>query len=234
MAATGAAAPSVQPIGLHALLAAALACLDRPGEAHRELAAFVEKQPGVTLSQLRHRRAPTQAAADLQARFVGGLAFAGLPEHLAEPDVSEPYSVVPAVLARTDTQGLHAMLRGSASPMILVAEPEFDIKIGGSVAMRGSGAAADVKAREVLRARLDRLTRGNPAQPFVTKAWNAASDKGRDLGLGLLALGYRNVIWCRGGTEAWLPAKLPVERLSRSIAQAVAEPDDTFPQARRQ
>jgi hypothetical protein len=44
-------------------------------------------------------------------------------------------------------------------------------------------------------------------------SWNAAFWDARNLALDLVALGYANVSWYRGGLEAWDVAGLPVTRL---------------------
>ena len=45
--------------------------------------------------------------------------------------------------------------------------------------------------------------------PIVTVAWNAERYQSRNLALRLVALGYTNVYWYRGGREAWEVAGLP-------------------------
>jgi hypothetical protein len=51
--------------------------------------------------------------------------------------------------------------------------------------------------------------RGDRSMPVVTMAWNADRFSGRNLAFRLVALGYTNVIWYRGGREAWEVAGLP-------------------------
>ena len=43
----------------------------------------------------------------------------------------------------------------------------------------------------------------------VPVGWNAERYQGRNLALRLVALGYPNVYWYRGGREAWKVAGLP-------------------------
>jgi rhodanese-related sulfurtransferase len=53
------------------------------------------------------------------------------------------------------------------------------------------------------------LTGGDRAKPIVAVGWNAERHTGRNLALRLVALGYTEVYWYRGGREAWLSADLP-------------------------
>lgn len=44
---------------------------------------------------------------------------------------------------------------------------------------------------------------------MVTIGWNAERYQGRNLALRLVALGYNQVYWYRGGRESWEVAGLP-------------------------
>jgi hypothetical protein len=67
--------------------------------------------------------------------------------------------------------------------------------------------------RGALKAWLGPLLDGNPSRRLITISWNAERWHGRNLALELVALGYPNVSWYRGGLEAWDAAGLPVQRL---------------------
>ena len=56
---------------------------------------------------------------------------------------------------------------------------------------------------------MQQLTGGDRNVPVVTMGWNAERFQGRNLALRLAALGYTEVYWYRGGTEAWEVAGLP-------------------------
>ncbi len=56
---------------------------------------------------------------------------------------------------------------------------------------------------------MQQLTASQPTTPVVTLAWNADRFAGRNLALRLVALGYTNVYWYRGGREAWEVNGLP-------------------------
>jgi TolB-like protein/class 3 adenylate cyclase/Tfp pilus assembly protein PilF/rhodanese-related sulfurtransferase len=83
--------------------------------------------------------------------------------------------------------------------------------IPGAIALWGAGIGGTTS--DPFQARLGRkmqeLTHGDPSMPVVTVAWNADRYSSRNLALRLVALGYTNVIWYRGGREAWEVAGLP-------------------------
>jgi adenylate cyclase len=60
---------------------------------------------------------------------------------------------------------------------------------------------------------MQQLTGGDRTVPVVAMGWNAERFQGRNLALRLVALGYANVYWYRGGREAWEVAGLPVTEL---------------------
>jgi adenylate cyclase len=53
------------------------------------------------------------------------------------------------------------------------------------------------------------LTYGDLAHPIVAMGFNSERFDGRNLALRLVALGYTQVYWYRGGREAWEVAGLP-------------------------
>ena len=83
--------------------------------------------------------------------------------------------------------------------------------IPGAIALPGAGIGGSTF--DSFQARLDRkmqeLTHGDRSIPIVTLAWNTDRFSSRNLALRLVALGYTNVIWYRGGREAWKVANLP-------------------------
>jgi rhodanese-related sulfurtransferase len=63
--------------------------------------------------------------------------------------------------------------------------------------------------QERLKRKFAELAHANRELPIVTVGWNAERYQGRNLALRLVALGYSNVYWYRGGREAWEAADLP-------------------------
>ena len=60
-----------------------------------------------------------------------------------------------------------------------------------------------------MRKKMRALTKGDLATPIVAVGWNSERFDGYNLALRLIALGYTNVYWYRGGREAWEVAGLP-------------------------
>jgi adenylate cyclase len=71
----------------------------------------------------------------------------------------------------------------------------------------------DDAKRQAFKVLVDHLVRGDRTRRVITFPWNAAFWDARNLALDLVALGYTNVSWYRGGLEAWDVAGLPVTRL---------------------
>jgi hypothetical protein len=68
----------------------------------------------------------------------------------------------------------------------------------------------DDQARQSLKSWLDRQLSDQTSRRLITFSWNAERWHARDLALELVALGYPNVSWYRGGVEAWDVAGYPV------------------------
>ena len=87
--------------------------------------------------------------------------------------------------------------------------------IPGAIGLKFSGLGGSFtdEAQDRLRRKMVELTRGNLNQPVVAVGWNAEHFDGRNLALRLVALGYTNVFWHRGGREAWEVAGLPESEL---------------------
>ena len=87
--------------------------------------------------------------------------------------------------------------------------------IPGAIGLKFSGLGGSFadEAQDRLRRKMVELTRGNLNQPVVAVGWNSERFDGRNLALRLVALGYTNVLWYRGGREAWEVAGLPETEL---------------------
>jgi adenylate cyclase len=75
---------------------------------------------------------------------------------------------------------------------------------GRAAAYRAAGSGQDR-----LRRKMAELTGGDLSKPIVAVGWNSERFDGRNLALRLVAMGYTNVYWYRGGREAWEVAGLP-------------------------
>ena len=103
-------------------------------------------------------------------------------------------------------------LLATARPLVVVAlSPSWGRSIPGAVGLQFAGLGGDFMdaAQNRLRDKMRHLTGGDPNRPVVAVGWNAEAFEGHNLALRLAALGYRNVYWYRGGTEAWEVAGLP-------------------------
>ena len=77
----------------------------------------------------------------------------------------------------------------------------------------GFGGTLTDGAQERLGRKMAALTGGDLGKPIVAVGWNSERFDGRNLALRLVALGYTNVHWYRGGREAWEVAGLPETEL---------------------
>ena len=230
---------------VHSLLAAAYAQLGRPGDARKELAAYTAIEPWVTLRWLRHRRWPTDAAAAERAREIDGLAKAGLRDHAEEEDDTgidaqhglRPHDYLsptplgaPGVI-RITTAALSAMLvreEGPGRPVVLATtRPRPDFRFLGSHELPGvfAGDSFDAEAQRAFEKKINQLTRGDKKHPIVAAGWNSERWSSRNLALQLVALGYENVFWYRGGLEAWDVAGLPEKAHRRAAVDEASRVD---------
>ncbi len=81
----------------------------------------------------------------------------------------------------------------------------------GAIGLKRAGAGGSYSdgAQDRLRQKMQALTNGNLVMPIVAAGFNSERIDGRNLALRLVALGYTNVYWYRGGREAWEVAGLP-------------------------
>jgi adenylate cyclase len=217
-------------------LAAAYANAGRTEDARRELRDYVKRQPTSTLRGLRHIMKPTPAAAEELEREFEGLARSGLRDHVDEDvDAGLPIAtgVQPNPLDAWTPRGApgvsvirtfelaalidHEQDGGNEQPLLLstMCSVCLDIVFPGSIYVPQYLRHEPMtdEQRGALKAWLDPLLEGNPRRRLIIISWNAERWHGRNLALELVALGYPNVSWYRGGLEAWDAAGLPVQRL---------------------
>jgi len=73
----------------------------------------------------------------------------------------------------------------------------------------GLGGSLTDPLQDRLRSKMHELTAGDRNRPIVAVGFNSERFDGRNLALRLVALGYAQVYWYRGGREAWEVADLP-------------------------
>jgi len=202
-------------------------------DARRELREFIKLRPWQTLRGMRHSVSPVAAAAKEWNYEVAGLAVAGLRDHVPEdadlglptdvgPRSSNRFSLTPVGapgVSVVRTSELKALIDTAANgpgepPLLLSTNCTlcFDIDIPGAVRVPGAyiRGPLDDQARQGLKSWLDRQLNGPTSRRLITFSWNAERWDARNLALELVALGYPNVSWYRGGVEAWDVAGYPV------------------------
>jgi adenylate cyclase len=87
--------------------------------------------------------------------------------------------------------------------------------IPGAVGLKdaGIGGTLSDEAQNRLGRKMASLTTGNLNRPLVAVGWNSERLDGRNLALRLVALGYTQVYWYRGGREAWEASGQPEAEL---------------------
>jgi tetratricopeptide (TPR) repeat protein len=86
--------------------------------------------------------------------------------------------------------------------------------IPGAIGLENAGSSFVGEIRDRLRRKMQALTGGDLNKPIVAMGWNSERFDGRNLALRLVALGYTEVFWYRGGREAWEANGLPEAALT--------------------
>jgi tetratricopeptide (TPR) repeat protein len=211
-------------------LAVSYAYAGKLEDARRELREFTRLRPWQTLRWLRHSASPIAADAKEWDYEIAGLALAGLRDHVpegADPELPTdegprsgnrrpPTSIGAPALSVIGTSELKALIdaRPDEPPLLLSTDCSrcFDIDIPGAVSVPGTylRGPLDDQGHLGLKNWLDRQLNGQTSRRLITLSWNAERPQGRKLALELIALGYPNVSWYRGGAEAWDVAGYPV------------------------
>jgi TolB-like protein/class 3 adenylate cyclase/tetratricopeptide (TPR) repeat protein len=211
---------------IYAAIAAVQALAGHIKEAHASAAEASRNWPPLTVRlffKFSAANSTNPAVVAQVAHLRDGLRLAGLRDHADEDaengiapdnvlhidyDAATP-GTAPGV--RTIRTPDLARLIDEHKPLVLDASLPWGMSIPGAVGLWGVGVGGSVfdnyQAR--LRTKIQQLTKGDPSAPVVTMAWNAERYQGRNLALRLVALGYTNVYWYRGGREAWEVAGLP-------------------------
>src|SRR5262249_24068750 len=159
-------------------------------------------------------------------RIQDALRIAGLRDH-AEPDADfgvasdnllrerlEGHTPTTALGATTvKTEELAKILTMQKPLVIDTMWRTWHLSIPGAVGLQESDAGGDLAdaLQDRIRRKMNELTGGDQSRPIVAVGFNSENFGGRNLALRLVALGYKNVFWYRGGREAWEVAGLPEE-----------------------
>jgi adenylate cyclase len=108
------------------------------------------------------------------------------------------------------TAELNALIE-QRKPLLLDVSLPWGPSIPGAVGLWGAGIGGSTsdQFQDRLGRKMVQLTNRDHSVPVVTVGWNAERFQGRNLALRLVALGYTEVYWYRGGREAWEVASLP-------------------------
>jgi adenylate cyclase len=170
-----------------------------------------------------HDRSSTVAAAEIRG-FQDGLRLAGERDHAdADADFGVPEDArlhdrfagltpTTAPGARTiRTVDLVRLLAESRPVVIDTVSYSWGRSIPDAIGLQnvGLGGSFTDTAQDRLRREMQELTAGDRNKPIVAVGWNSERFDGRNLALRLVALGYTQVYWYRGGREAWEVANLP-------------------------
>jgi sulfatase modifying factor 1 len=114
------------------------------------------------------------------------------------------------------TVDLYARLM-TKQPMLLLYVNENSLGIAGARWLDGAGRgySFDDPIEERLGRKLDQLTSGNKDTPVVVFCFDVHCWLSYNAALRMVHLGYGNVLWYRGGREAWNAAGLPLVNLVR-------------------
>jgi len=203
-------------------IAAAYARLGRLDDAHRAVAEANRIWPYDTVRGHSANPASRVFAGQIE-KFQEALRIAGHRDHAAEDadfgvtsdtDLHWDY----AGLTPTTAPGAKTVRTADLARLLderkpLVIDPllySWRRSIPGAIGLweAGRGGSTSDELQERLRKKMLALTHGDLTRPVVAVGWNSERFDGRNLALRLVALGYTNVFWYRGGREAWEVAEL--------------------------
>jgi TolB-like protein/class 3 adenylate cyclase/Tfp pilus assembly protein PilF len=205
-------------------LAASYARLRRLDEAHGALGEANRAWPYDTVRSHWPDDSSNQVAVAQIERYQTALRLAGHRDHADEdadfgmpPDSDlrqalagkTPTTVPGATTVRTADLG---QLLVERKPIIIDALLySWGRSIPGVIGLKnvGWGGSLSDWTQDRLRQKMLALTRDDLSRPIVSVGFNSERFDGRNLALRLVALGYTNVYWYRGGREAWEVAGLP-------------------------
>ncbi len=222
-----AANPTVYPYvrAQHSIrIAAAHALLGRSDEARRALTEANRVWPYDTVRSHAPEDLSSRVYAGQIERYQAALRLAGHRDHadedadfgVASDDTlhADLAGLTPTTVPGATTIRTAELERLLAERKSIVIDPmrvSWGRSIPGAVGLRhaGSGVSYSDEAQDRLRGKMQALTKGDLATPIVAIGFNSERFDGRNLALRLVALGYTQVYWYRGGREAWEVAGLP-------------------------
>jgi tetratricopeptide (TPR) repeat protein len=214
-------------------MASAHALLDQLHETHSAVVEANRLWPFATVRNIlpaqTPRGLPYPAFAAQMRHVQEGLRLAGLRDHA---DESVDFGVVPPKALHVDLVGLTPTsvpgaqtihtgrlldLMSSQRPILIdVALDSCGRSIPGAIGLQGTGHGASFSENVQGRFshKIHDLTGGDLTKPVVVFCVNSERFTGYNLALRLVALGYTEVYWYRGGVEAWQVNNLPESDLT--------------------
>jgi TolB-like protein/class 3 adenylate cyclase/tetratricopeptide (TPR) repeat protein len=219
--------------GRYAEIAAAHALAGRTGEAHAAAAEASRLRPTMTVRSWGNEAGPYLANPVFAAQIAHvqeGMRLAGLRDH-ADEDAdfgvvtddalhTHDEAATPTTAPGARTIRTADLVAFQKQHKLLVLDVSgWGKSIPGAIGLRGGGIGGTTS--DPFQARLGRkmeeLTHGDRTVPIAAMAWNADRYSGRNLALRLVALGYTDVTWYRGGREAWEVAGQPEAEISAQV-----------------
>jgi TolB-like protein/class 3 adenylate cyclase/tetratricopeptide (TPR) repeat protein len=209
----------------YAAIAAAQALSGHLEEAHESAAEASRLWPTLTVRGYYQYNFTNPVNAAQMSRIRDGLRLAGVRDHVDEDagssiapddvlhtDYAAPTPKTAAGVRTIRTPELVALLE-QRKPLVIDTTP-WGKSIPGAIGLRvGMGGTIHDEYQERLGRKIRQLTAGDLTIPVVAMSWNAERYQGRNLAIRLVALGYTEVHWYRGGREAWEVAGCPETEL---------------------
>jgi class 3 adenylate cyclase/TolB-like protein/tetratricopeptide (TPR) repeat protein len=209
-------------------LAAAQALAGQDAEARASAVEATRIWPTITARSYYPWKIGSPIQAEQVEQLRRGLRLAGIRDHADENEDTgtasdnvlhseyEAPTPMSAPGAKTiGTAGLTELIQ-QRKPLILDVSYPWGNSISGAVGLWGGGIGGSTS--DAFQERMGRvmqlLSRGDKGIPIVTVGWNSERYQGRNLALRLVALGYTEVYWYRGGREAWAAAGLPQSEIT--------------------
>jgi adenylate cyclase len=207
---------------IHAVIAAAHALAGHLEEARSNAAEAIKLDPMQTARSYFPRSSTSPVYIAQVARMRDGMRLAGIRDHADEDaDTGVPSDgllrtnyVAPtpttAPGARTIRTPDLVRLLELRKPLVLDTL-NWGRSIPGAIGLWGAGVGGNVsdEYQDRLARKMQQITDGDRSKPIVAMGFNSERYQGRNLALRLVAAGYTNVYWYRGGREAWQVAGLP-------------------------
>jgi hypothetical protein len=211
---------------MRAAIAAAQALAGRNEDARASAAEAVRLWPTLTAQSYYNYKITNPLNAAQVSRMRDGLRVAGIRDHVDEDadaglpaddvlhaDYEAPTPIAVPGARTIRTPDLAALIE-RRKPLVIDTNP-WGGSVPDAVGLWGAGIGGDLfdEFQTRLGRKIQQLTGGDRTVPVVAMGRNAERFQGRNLALRLVALGYANVYWYRGGREAWEVAGLPVTEL---------------------